>query len=774
MKIQTHTVVKVLELYFLLATFIFAQYQGDPPSMDPEREVIVMFRSDAVIPPENRTEGRPDEFQIPGDGLRQLLVETNVETIARLLPDFRPEDRFAISRTGETVQLTDWTHIYVIRLPQATLREAFVNALERRPEVVFAEINGRSKPDFIPNDPEFHRQWALKNDGTPFQGSGTSGADIKAYQAWDITTGSTSINIGIVDDGMQTDHPDFAGRVTGDPGDNAGHGTGVAGVAAAQGDNTIGIAGVAWNVGIINEDYGAGSDADNVAAVLSAASRGADVINNSWVLLPVGRYSDAVRSAFADVYKLNRVSVASMGNEGAEVIQYPAAFGQGMITVGATTNEDVKADRSSTGDWIDIVAPGGAGVGSPDIHDDIYSTLPFSTYAHFAGTSFAAPVATGLAALLLSVDSSLYNDDIEQIIRLGVDDLGSPGFDTWYGTGRVNARKALDLIRPPYVLEHWSASGGSSVGNTGSYQATWYSVPGLADGVYLVKRYDVRKTVTFPQAFSSTPYAWGRGVATNGYSTMDPNFGMGWCDVVPGSVTATGATLQTYVYEVWNLIGPYLGWYPNSPGNVTFAYTVLSPPPENLTLENMTVSTTEVYAATNSITAGPAFTVTSTGDVTFAAGNEITLLPGFTAVAGSQFLAYIDAGLGLGKVMPPAVAANSVVDEVEDPGLGELTIPSIYSLAPAYPNPFNPTTTIRFGLPEDASARLVVYDLMGREVARLLERTLAAGYHSIVWNGKNAAGAELPSGLYIARLLASPAAGTSPGFTQTIKMVLLK
>ena len=98
---------------------------------------------------------------------------------------------------------------------------------------------------------------------------------------------------------------------------------------------------------------------------------------------------------------------------------------------------------------------------------------------------------------------------------------------------------------------------------------------------------------------------------------------------------------------------------------------------------------------------------------------------------------------------------------------GKPAIPTVYSLAPAYPNPFNPATTIRFGLPEDAATRLVVYDLMGREVARLLERRLAAGYHSVVWNGKNAAGAELPSGLYIARL-------NTARFSKSIKMVLLK
>ena len=117
----------------------------------------------------------------------------------------------------------------------------------------------------------------------------------------------------------------------------------------------------------------------------------------------------------------------------------------------------------------------------------------------------------------------------------------------------------------------------------------------------------------------------------------------------------------------------------------------------------------------------------------------------------------------LPKSMP--ALAGEVAAVVADAADG--LIPAVYSLAPNYPNPFNPATTIRFGLPEAAAARLVVYDLLGREVARLLERSLAAGYHSIVWNGKNAAGAELPSGLYIARL-------TTPGFTQSIKMVLLK
>ncbi|MFQ6611103.1 MAG: S8 family serine peptidase [Fidelibacterota bacterium] len=326
--------------------------QTAPVSIDPEREVIVMFKSGAVGPPEGRTAGGLEEFQIPEQALKHVLLNANVEAISRLIPDFLPEDKYGVSRTGEEIQLTDWTNVYVIRIPQSQARNGFLNALKKRSEVIFAEPHGRGEPNLIPNDYRFYRQWALKNDGTSIQGGGTAGADINAIAAWEITTGSSNVKIGIVDSGMQTDHPDFTGRVTGDAGDDGPHGTVVAGIAAATGNNSIGVAGVAWNVGIINEDYGSGSDANMAAAVRSAANRGADIINNSWKILPVGRYSTAVRLAFADVYKLNRVSVAAMGNQyktlGENAVEYPAAFGQGIITVGATTNTDDKADYSST------------------------------------------------------------------------------------------------------------------------------------------------------------------------------------------------------------------------------------------------------------------------------------------------------------------------------------------------------------------------------------------------------------------------------------------
>lgn len=162
---RTNYKIAVWRVLILCALYTFAQGQSLTPSIDPDREVIVMFKSDAVIPPANRTEGRPDEFQIQEEALRHILLNANVGAISRLMPDFLPEQKYAVSRTGEEVQLTDWTHVYVLHLPQPQAREGFLNALKKRPEVIFAELHGRGEPDLIPNDQYFNRQWTLKNDG---------------------------------------------------------------------------------------------------------------------------------------------------------------------------------------------------------------------------------------------------------------------------------------------------------------------------------------------------------------------------------------------------------------------------------------------------------------------------------------------------------------------------------------------------------------------------------------------------------------------------------
>ncbi|MCH7498288.1 MAG: T9SS type A sorting domain-containing protein, partial [Candidatus Marinimicrobia bacterium] len=94
-------------------------------------------------------------------------------------------------------------------------------------------------------------------------------------------------------------------------------------------------------------------------------------------------------------------------------------------------------------------------------------------------------------------------------------------------------------------------------------------------------------------------------------------------------------------------------------------------------------------------------------------------------------------------------------------------LPDGFMLHPAYPNPFNPVSTIRYDLPRVSDVSLVVYDLLGRVVARLIDRQMEPGYHRAIWDGRDQGGREVPSGIYIARLV-------TPGYTKSIKMVLLK
>jgi hypothetical protein len=110
-----------------------------------------------------------------------------------------------------------------------------------------------------------------------------------------------------------------------------------------------------------------------------------------------------------------------------------------------------------------------------------------------------------------------------------------------------------------------------------------------------------------------------------------------------------------------------------------------------------------------------------------------------------------------------------IVTNVEtDPYL----VPEEFALQQNYPNPFNPTTTIRFSLPVNSDVKLVVYNMLGQEVATLLNEQISAGTHSIVWNSSNTNGVKLSSGIYFYELKANGINGGS--FQEIRKMVLLK
>lgn len=439
-------------IYTLFLSFLITQisYAQQTFSRDAEKEVIVQFTEDALAQKGETLTGKLSDFTIASEALHNSLDSAGIKSIGKLRPEFKKEDRFVRTRNGKQVILSDWSNVMLLRIPENISREKFINRLNSLPEVVYAEANAVGSNDVIissetenptekapkifmpvtPDDEHFNRQWALKNTGTSLQGSGTSDADIDADQAWDITTGSSSVKIGIIDNGVQNDHPDLIGKVTGSPILDGDHGTFVAGIAAAQGDNTIGIAGVAYNASIIDE-WSFYNNADWAVAIANLVQEGAHVINASW---GSSNYSKTLRKAIRDAYIQNRVFVTSSGNKGDGHI-YPGRFKDGVITVGGTRNEDDIHPDSRTGSWVDVVAPMGGG---SDQEDKIYSTYTGGNYGYYgSGTSWATPQVSGIAALLLSEEPTLYNDDIENLIEISAEDVNNNGFDNEYGHGRV-------------------------------------------------------------------------------------------------------------------------------------------------------------------------------------------------------------------------------------------------------------------------------------------------------------------------------------------------
>jgi thermitase len=510
-----------------------------------------------------------DSVLINPPAVCSVLAQFNPELILKGFPEHDPADTIVFNEFGQVVKKLDLSLIYKIRLPEGASRDSLIGILDTLPEVIYAEPNGTAEfySPVFPNDQHFGKQWGLYNTG---QSGGVTGADIKAPDAWEIFQGSSSVKIGIIDLGVYGNHLDLSGKVSGDAGYSDPHGTHVAGIASAKTNNSIGVAGVDWNAHIISQNISGQDITGLYNSILDAVNAGANVLNNSWGL--IHGYSTTIRSAFAYAYKMNRASVVSMGNDylRGNPIKYPAAFGQGIIAVGATTEDDVRSAYSSTGNHIDVVAPGGINQYPDNNLHDIYSCwYGEASYRYVAGTSMASPFVTGLVSLLKGYKSNLYNDDIEQIIRISADDKGDPGWDSWYGTGRINARKALEFLQFPYSLVHSDDMTGYNY-DIQDVTMTFYDTPGFPPGgSFSGLRYEVRKTVGFPYSFVSTPYVWGRGVPTSGYSNENPNFGMGFCGVVPGSITTSQCELYTYCYYDAN------GWYPTYPVGVGFYYSAL-------------------------------------------------------------------------------------------------------------------------------------------------------------------------------------------------------
>jgi hypothetical protein len=317
--------------------------------------------------------------------------------------------------------------VHLVKLPPNVDEEVWVEAIKGLEEVEFVELDSILKPAALtPNDPTWTMgtQWALSKIGLP--------------DAWSITTGSSAVTIAIIDSGVQPDNPELQAKMV--PGwnvvlnnantnDSYGHGTQVAGVAAAITNNGLGLAGVCWGCLImpirIVDPWGITTASSTAAGITWAADHGIKIANLS------ARATGNATMSLAAQYLWNKggILITASGDS------FPASNvpdNPYILEVGSTDRYDAIYPWSNIGPYVDLVAPGcGATV-----------TMGATNYG-FCGTSYSAPIVSGVAALMLSVNSSLTPLQITNILKKTAVDLGPTGCDSTYGCGRIDALAAV-------------------------------------------------------------------------------------------------------------------------------------------------------------------------------------------------------------------------------------------------------------------------------------------------------------------------------------------
>ena len=286
------------------------------------------------------------------------------------------------------------------------------------------------------DDLEFFRQWHHLNDG--YQ-NGVPGYDLRTVEAWQTTLGK-GVTIGVLDSGVQLEHPELRERIVGEFlnnfdydasffGAGASHGTAVAGLFGAEA-NFYGGRGTAPEAGIFATSI-YNSHADMAAAIYAAADAGAAVHTNSWGFTDPTFLPDVVRDAVQDLAVNGRDGLGvcfffSAGNDARPIVWRSAlACLPETITVGSLTNEGRRSAYSNVGPWLDVVAPGSGGtVGlmTTDItgasgYNQQQSHITGDSAYGFGGTSASTPLVAGVGALILSVNPDLHAEQVRRILR---------------------------------------------------------------------------------------------------------------------------------------------------------------------------------------------------------------------------------------------------------------------------------------------------------------------------------------------------------------------
>jgi len=406
---------------------------------------------------ENKNQAQSDFFN--NLSFNKIIQQFNCLSVKKAFPNIKPPEK---SKNERGEKLADLSLIYKLTFPENT------DILVVKEELIKSKTCEYVVPQFVPrlcyvpNDDSISKQYALFK--------------INAFAGWDVNKGDTNMVIGVTDTGIDPFHPDIIGNIkynyadpingidddddgfidnyrgwdTGaddnDPTvDNNFHGQHVSGLSSATPNNNEGVAGSGYfckllPIKIANQN---GSLVGAYDGMIYAAEHGCKVINCSWGGFEYSELNqDLIR--YAAINK-DCIIFCGAGNNNDERLFYPASY-EYAVSVGATNEQDFKADFSTYGYLLDIFAPG----------DLVLSTWANGTYFRTGGTSMASPVAAGCAGILRSAFPTWSSQQITEQLKVTCDVIDQIPQNAEYagkmGKGRVNLYRALTETGRPSVI----------------------------------------------------------------------------------------------------------------------------------------------------------------------------------------------------------------------------------------------------------------------------------------------------------------------------------
>lgn len=604
-------------------------------------------------------------------------------------------------------------NLFVLRItPQSNLSTLeTANFYKLNDNVVYALPSFFQKYDIfsIPNDLYFPEQYYLHNTG---QTGGTNDADIDAPEAWDITTGSPSITVAVIDQGVQSheDLPasrlvsgwDYGGSDPNNPHNppdndpspdcNEAHGMSCAGIIAAS-HNNIGISGIAPECKImpikVTDFNGFFTENYRIALAIDYAwQNGADVLSNSWGFTAEGDWDDDIEAAINRALSQGRdpdgsgplpakgcVVVFAAGNSG--FVSFPAII-QDVLSVGASNKNNNIWGYSGKGNMLDIVAPSGN-----------------TGYRFFDLIIFRGDVWSTDIPELRGYNDGFFGEELgyQQYDNAGGDEDG-------------------------YYLERFGGTSAAAPQASGVAALILSEYPDLNQGDVVNSIISTADDLGFP----SNEQGEGK---LNAYKSLS---------YIPYLGIPPAAPFLRRIQKYGN--HPKLTWPANTEPDLA-GYKIERR--EGLTGPWLMPTGGNLPASATSFVDMHIFILENNPDRVYyrmRAYDEEGLYSGYSNIQSIYYNSFP-------KVGTPEDSSFSGNDKM---------IPYVFELSQNFPNPFNPSTKIPFSLPESQHVSITIYSIAGKKVITLVDNFLDKGYHTANWEGRDENGFQVSSGLYIYEL----------------------